>query len=475
MEQTPLTLSREDLYELAWSKPISELAKDFGISDVALAKRCKRLGIPVPGRGYWARLDAGQVPHRPKLPNRKTEWRDQRALSVTPRVEPEAADPMGPELETVRARIGSLSIAPSLSILEALPAAKRTAFRLKHPRRSELSFNRGERSGPIVLIDVTSDTLERALLLADTLLRSAESLGWSFVAPVPSSSSETRVDRDQSAGTDKPKTEPSIGQLLVDGEYVAFWIEERFRDEPREPTAYELAKEKREYAYRAPRKTQVSTGKLRLVRLDTYRTYGEPDRRTWYDRKGVRVEDQLSDVLLGFYEQSLSIKARRADDERKEIERQERERLQREREARQDANAKLVKQLETDAGAWHRARYLRRYVHALRRTIGQGSLRARFRDDIVDFVAWAEQYVNQVDPLHALPRRDEFEKSGAFQYQSDIDRMKSAFARILGSDWENAWKLGKDYTQSHKSERHWCYGERSVFEVRQPDAYDETD
>ncbi len=44
----PLTLSREDLYELVWSKPMVELAKDFSMSDVGLAKRCRKLGIPVP-------------------------------------------------------------------------------------------------------------------------------------------------------------------------------------------------------------------------------------------------------------------------------------------------------------------------------------------------------------------------------------------------------------------------------------------
>src|SRR5882757_5738568 len=75
-EDKPITLSREDLYELAWSKPILELAKDFGISDVGLAKRCKRLGIPIPGRGYWARVDAGQTPYRPKLPKREPQWHD---------------------------------------------------------------------------------------------------------------------------------------------------------------------------------------------------------------------------------------------------------------------------------------------------------------------------------------------------------------------------------------------------------------
>src|SRR5258706_5826841 len=78
----PIVLSREDLYELAWSKPISELSKDFGISDVGLAKRCRRLGVPLPGRGYWARVDAGQKPYRPKLPQREPQRHDQNALTL---------------------------------------------------------------------------------------------------------------------------------------------------------------------------------------------------------------------------------------------------------------------------------------------------------------------------------------------------------------------------------------------------------
>src|ERR1700747_559099 len=88
-EEQPLTLSREDLYELVWSKPMRDLAKDFGISDVALAKRCRRLGIPVPGRGYWARVDAGQTPYRPKLPKREVKWHDHSALTVASSMVPE--------------------------------------------------------------------------------------------------------------------------------------------------------------------------------------------------------------------------------------------------------------------------------------------------------------------------------------------------------------------------------------------------
>jgi len=36
--------SRQQLYEAIWSTPCQVLAKSLGISDVALAKTCKRLG-----------------------------------------------------------------------------------------------------------------------------------------------------------------------------------------------------------------------------------------------------------------------------------------------------------------------------------------------------------------------------------------------------------------------------------------------
>ena len=52
-----------------WSTPMQKLAAEFGLSDVGLAKLCKRHQTPVPGRGYWARLRVGQNPKRPPLPD----------------------------------------------------------------------------------------------------------------------------------------------------------------------------------------------------------------------------------------------------------------------------------------------------------------------------------------------------------------------------------------------------------------------
>jgi hypothetical protein len=47
-----VTLTRQELYDMVWAKPTSSLAKDFGISDVALAKRCRAGDVPIPYRGY---------------------------------------------------------------------------------------------------------------------------------------------------------------------------------------------------------------------------------------------------------------------------------------------------------------------------------------------------------------------------------------------------------------------------------------
>jgi hypothetical protein len=51
---------RDDLYRLVWTSPVSEIAARLGVSDVGLAKLCRRAAVPIPGRGYWQRTEAGQ-------------------------------------------------------------------------------------------------------------------------------------------------------------------------------------------------------------------------------------------------------------------------------------------------------------------------------------------------------------------------------------------------------------------------------
>lgn len=72
-------LTREQLYELVWSTPVLKLAEQFGVSNVAIAKRCRRLAVPRPTRGYWVKLEFGKKPERPPLPPSPEETAAQEA------------------------------------------------------------------------------------------------------------------------------------------------------------------------------------------------------------------------------------------------------------------------------------------------------------------------------------------------------------------------------------------------------------
>ena len=60
---------REKFYEEVWKEPVLVVANRYGVSNVALAKTCRKLVVPLPPRGYWARIRAGRKPPpRPPLP-----------------------------------------------------------------------------------------------------------------------------------------------------------------------------------------------------------------------------------------------------------------------------------------------------------------------------------------------------------------------------------------------------------------------
>ncbi len=61
-------VSREELYELVWSKPMTKVAEQFGVSGSYMARVCAILNVPRPERGYWAKLAVGKAPPAEPLP-----------------------------------------------------------------------------------------------------------------------------------------------------------------------------------------------------------------------------------------------------------------------------------------------------------------------------------------------------------------------------------------------------------------------
>ena len=57
------TISTRVLEQLVWTYPTTTLAMAFGVSDVAVAKKCKRRGVEKPPRGFWRRVHCGRLTH----------------------------------------------------------------------------------------------------------------------------------------------------------------------------------------------------------------------------------------------------------------------------------------------------------------------------------------------------------------------------------------------------------------------------
>src|SRR5689334_15478421 len=114
---THRTVTRDALFHLIWSKPVSEVAKEFGISDVALAKICRKLDVPRPPRGYWQQLEHGQKPPKARLPKARAGTRTKYIIEHhEPRPSPlEAAGEPPPEVTIAKDLRGAHGVAKALN------------------------------------------------------------------------------------------------------------------------------------------------------------------------------------------------------------------------------------------------------------------------------------------------------------------------------------------------------------------------
>ncbi len=53
--------SKEELEKMIWETSVLEVSRGLGVSNVAVAKWCKKYGIPRPPRGYWAKKNQAKT------------------------------------------------------------------------------------------------------------------------------------------------------------------------------------------------------------------------------------------------------------------------------------------------------------------------------------------------------------------------------------------------------------------------------
>ena len=183
------TYNREKLYEEVWAKPVVEVAVQYGVSDVAIHKICKSLNVPVPPRGYWAKLRAGQKLKKTPLPaaNGATEILGTRTFEGV-KVAKTSSKPLAflreSERDKVLLAVQQIKMPDDNAKLHKKIAAYKSVVNVwnknnMRPEGTKKGFSNYYYSNrpPFLAGVISKETLPRVYRILDALYRQVESLG----------------------------------------------------------------------------------------------------------------------------------------------------------------------------------------------------------------------------------------------------------------------------------------------------------
>lgn len=375
-------LTRLQVYDLVWSAPLGDVATRFGVSPPTLKNTCIKFDIPIPPRGYWAKVQAGKPISRVTLPARAPGMSDeihldaryywQRSLSdeelLGPLPErPEFSDDIGVVRERIRKTIGTVNVGRVVTI--------------KHPAVSKL-------------------------LVQDEARR------------------EKQKTATYTFSWEKPVFDPPFEQRRLRLLNALFLAVARCGGKPEvrgheareititvHQTAVFLTLDRPKVVRRgASQDVQPAGGKsdpLRLAITEGYQR--EVERAAWQDTEDAPLERMMADIAVEIvtvaelkyregcvrqFEWRVKRKAEREEElwqRQLERERQEMERRQRLEQARID-------RLLDEAATLRRATEIRAYVHAVKQaTTGEGT--DATTEEVERWAQWALAEADRIDPV----------------------------------------------------------------------------
>lgn len=375
MSSHRITFTREDLYSEVWSTPMTSLAKKYGLSDVGLRKICKRLSIPLPPQGYHLRTKKHPKPPLPPAPKGTplvhTAYHCRAPSHLIDNAEGEESIP---EIAFENDPDNKIILPPLLS--NPHPLTKLTSKALAKAKPDQAGRVSAIHKGGIN-ISVYPESVDRALLLMDTLIKAIYARGYSIA-----------IDENSHSTL-----------LTVQEEAFEICLEERCRRIDYQPTEKELKKSERLKMRAYPLYSHVSSGNFVIKATAPFASW----EIVAADREKSRLENGLNKTIANLVKYALSVRERRLQREREERERREREEHRQRMRQLIALEKEKLKQLDTELDLWHRSQRIRQYATAVRQSAIErhGSVEPGSKLD--QWLVWAEQQADRLDPLVDSP------------------------------------------------------------------------
>lgn len=343
-------LTRKELYNLVWSKPLTQLAKDFGLSDNGLRKICTKYDIPLPKMGHWQK-----VQYRKKVEQEKLGHFDKWTNTKITIHESEAEEEEH-YLTKVARRVKEIE--QTCSKLLPVPESLTKTHPLVRAAKENLSAKKNERSwrnlpecihtdSGLLSISVQKHNVPRALRIMNTFIKMAESRGHEVIL------------EDQ-------KT-----KLVVDGEKFPIRFREKHTRQIIQDESWS--------------RTEKVPNDILSIKYDYHFD------KEWAD-KGTLLEGQLPRILAFFELRSVEIKQQREYHRIAQIEADRKREIERKLQAQREWEAKKQDILINQSDKWHKAESLRQFIARIEETKDNSSR-------VQEWFKWAKLQLEELDPM----------------------------------------------------------------------------
>lgn len=348
-------ISREQFYDLIWSKPITEVAKIFHVSDSAIHKLCKKYEVPKPPAGHWAKLKYGKQSPQIPLPQTEKVFEEFRLGEYVERAKKDNQSMSEFALKLVEIEADQrLIIDVPLRLLNPDPLIMKVeeafAASIGTYHLSEHLLGHYENC---LDIKVSKEQLQRFLRICDTLIKNLRIRGHGIII------------------------RNSESYLVMYGEEIPIKFREITKRKPAE-----VVNGRYYFAEYLPTS-------LLAIRLNNI------SNTEWKDGK-IRLEDQIIKILAKLevyaYKRKLMMDKNREDWAKREIELELQKRIR--EEAKQEElrfNALLL-----EAEQFVKAKQLREYIQGVEKLVSEGVF---INGKSIEWLEWAKGRLKRYDPL----------------------------------------------------------------------------
>ena len=364
------TVSRTQLYDLVWAEPMQRLAARFNISSVALAKRCRRLNVPVPPRGYWAKRAAGKEVRAQRLPPPRTP-QEHTPIHFVKRTRREPVQELreGPVWEQAQFEARQENRIVLRERLSRHPVVRATAVSLRQARGAQATIVNSYGDN-VIGVAVSRQLVTRALRFLDTLVNACETRGF--------------VVRGAMGHND-------ACHVTVLAQTLPLRLREPTR---RVDLLKEEGKTPKPNDWRYSRYRFEGSGRLELHIGSAYSVA----RSVWRDSKRERIEDCLNEIMVTLVAGAVALIDEDARQKRVAEERERIERLESETAAQHEKEELRIQQLVADSKGWARSEKLRAFANAIETELGARSDLPQ-PIEISGWLSWVHHVADDTDPL----------------------------------------------------------------------------